>query len=75
MSSGPQTPGFALGDPSPVRSNGFRAPTVPVRAPGDLRQIQRVVDWYVYTDRDGNQWLIEGAREGMVKPAVYRDGL
>lgn len=47
----------------------------PPRQPSDLRQIQRVVDWYVYTDQDGNQWLIEGTREGMVKPAVYRDGL
>ncbi len=75
MSSGPQTPGFALSDPSPVRNGGFGAGVVPVRAPGDLRQIQRVVDWYVYTDQDGNQWLIEGTREGMVKPAVYRDGL
>ena len=58
-----------------MRNGGFGAPMVPVRAPGDLRQIQRVVDWYVYTDQDGNQWLIEGTREGMVKPPVYRDGL
>jgi hypothetical protein len=62
---GTQRPNSGLGTP----------PVVPVRAPGDLRQIQRVVDWYVYTDQDGNQWLIEGTREGMVKPAVYRDGL
>jgi hypothetical protein len=33
------------------------------------------VDWYVYTDRDGNQWLIEGAREGTVRSAAYPDGL
>ncbi len=58
-----------------MRNGGLGASMVPVRAPGDLRQIQRVVDWYVYTDQDGNQWLIEGTREGMVKPAVYRDGL
>ncbi len=59
-----------------VPAGGYRsAEVVPVRQPGDLRQIQRVVDWYVYTDQAGNQWLIEGTREGMVKPAVYRDGL
>lgn len=69
---GPQM-GHASGPAS--GNNGFGAAMVPVRAPGDLRQIQRVVDWYVYTDQDGNQWLIEGTREGMVKPAVYRDGL
>lgn len=78
--SGPSRP-IEMGPPmrhasGPASGNdGFRAPMVPVRAPGDLRQIQRVVDWYVYTDQDGNQWLIEGTREGMVKPAVYRDGL
>lgn len=49
---------------------------VPVRQPADLRQVQRMVDWYVYTDRAGNQWLIEGTREGTAKPAAaYRDGL
>ena len=72
---GPQVQDSALGSPSQMRNGGFGASMVPVRAPGDLRQIQRVVDWYVFTDQDGNQWLIEGTREGMVKPAVYRDGL
>ena len=43
----------------------------PVRQPADPRQITREVDWYVYTDRAGNQWLIEGTHEGMVKPAAY----
>jgi len=56
-------------------NNGLRAPVVSVRSPGNPRQITREVNWYIYTDRDGNQWLIEGTEEGMVKPAVYRDGL
>ena len=60
---------------APVRNNGFRPPVVSVRSPGDPRQITREVNWYLYTDRDGNQWLIEGTHEGMIKPAVYRDGL
>jgi hypothetical protein len=46
-----------------------------VRSPGDPGRTTREVDWYVYTDRAGNQWLIGGTHEGMVKPAVYRDGL
>jgi len=31
----------------------------------------RNVDWYSFTDKQGNQWLIEGLRENTVKPAVY----
>jgi len=31
----------------------------------------RNVDWYSFTDNQGNQWLIEGLRENMVRPAVY----
>jgi len=31
----------------------------------------RNVDWYSFTDKQGNQWLIEGLRENIVTPAVY----
>ena len=75
MGSGPQVHDSALGSPSQMRNNGFRAPVVSVRSPGDPGRTTREVDWYVYTDRAGNQWLIGGTHEGMVKPAVYRDGL
>ena len=47
----------------------------PVVQTADPRQINRYVDWRVVTDRDGNQWLIEGTREGLVKPAAYRGSL
>jgi hypothetical protein len=33
------------------------------------------VEWYGFTDRAGNQWLIEGFREGMAKPASYQGDL
>ncbi|MHC4559051.1 MAG: anti-sigma factor family protein [Planctomycetota bacterium] len=35
----------------------------------------RNVDWYSFTDKQGNQWLIEGLRENIVRPAVYDEGL
>ena len=44
---------------------------VPASQPANPRQVTREVNWYVYTDRAGNQWLIEGTQEGMVKPAAY----
>jgi len=31
----------------------------------------RNVDWYSFTDKQGNQWLIEGLRENTVKPVAY----
>ncbi len=31
----------------------------------------RNVDWYNFTDEHGNQWLVEGLRENIIRPAVY----
>jgi hypothetical protein len=31
----------------------------------------RNVDWYSFTDKQGNQWLVEGLRENVVRPAAY----
>ena len=59
----------------PTRDTGLAAPVVPVRQSIGPRRITREVDWYVYTDRDGNQWLIEGTHEGTVRSAAYPDGL
>ena len=35
----------------------------------------RNVDWYNFTDKEGNQWLIEGLRENIVRPASYSGDL
>lgn len=35
----------------------------------------RNVDWYSFTDQEGNQWLIEGLREDIVRPAAYSGDL
>lgn len=35
----------------------------------------RNVDWYGFTDKQGNEWLIEGLRENIVTPAVYYEDL
>jgi hypothetical protein len=40
-----------------------------------VHPVTREVDWYMFTDPTGNQWLIEGMREGVVKPAAYRGEL
>ncbi len=37
--------------------------------------VMRNVDWYTFTDQTGNQWLVEGVREGSVLPAAYHGDL
>ncbi|MBM4028654.1 MAG: hypothetical protein FJ280_25145 [Planctomycetes bacterium] len=49
--------------------------TLPVSQTQGPDQVTREVDLYIVTDRAGNQWLIEGAHEKMVKPANYRGDL
>jgi anti-sigma factor RsiW len=60
-------------EPSPAQDG--RMVASPGIRRGAPREITREVDWYVFTDRTGNQWLIEGVREGMVRPAAYRGSL
>lgn len=40
--------------------------------PDEAGQITRNVDWYGFTDQDGNRWLVQGVREGAVRPVAYR---
>jgi hypothetical protein len=35
------------------------------------RPVTREVDWYVFTSPSGEQWLVEGIREGMTQTASY----
>ncbi len=35
------------------------------------RNVVRNVDWYNFTDENGKQWLVEGLRENIVRPAVF----
>jgi len=58
-----------------IANAGDRNPVRRVLEPPDLPQVTREVEWYGFTDRAGNQWLIEGYREGMARPVSYRGGL
>jgi len=35
----------------------------------------RNVDWYNFTDENGNQWIVEGVRGNQARPAVYEQSL
>jgi hypothetical protein len=63
----------AGGPVSPLAGPG-NAPIVEYRTrdvPSYSRPVMRNVDWYSFTDQTGNQWLVEGVREGAIQPAVY----
>jgi len=62
--------------PTPeVAVAGNQERTRPVLEPPRSPRITREVEWYGFTDQAGNQWLIEGFREGMARPVSYRGGL
>ncbi len=79
-------PGGGLQPPMDLAGRELVARDTPVQAEG-LReswrglqprtpdQVTREVEWYGFTDPAGNHWLIEGYREGVVKPASYHGGL
>jgi len=43
--------------------------------PDSSENVIRNVDWYSFTDEDGQQWLIERVRQDVVRPAVYSESL
>jgi hypothetical protein len=51
-----------------INSKQFTYPQAPMDSVEDSL---RNVDWYSFTDKQGNQWLIEGLREDTVMPAAY----
>ncbi len=53
-------------DQTGIESPAF--PQLPVDSAGSPI---RNVDWYSFTDKQGNQWLIEGFRENIARPAAY----
>lgn len=52
-----------------------QSPPSPIFTSDEIENVFRNVDWYSFTDESGDQWLIEGLRESIVKPAVYKEGL
>ncbi|MBN2181084.1 MAG: hypothetical protein JW715_04160 [Sedimentisphaerales bacterium] len=56
-------------DPGERENPTTRIPPEIMRA--SAGNVVRNVDLYTYTDDKGNQWLVEGLRENVVRPAVY----
>jgi hypothetical protein len=67
---GPEVPANMLAQnlDNQINSEQFTYTQAPTDSAGDSL---RNVDWYSFTDNQGNQWLIEGLREDTVMPAAY----
>ena len=50
-------------------------PNFPALLSGQNGNVVRNVDLYNFTDARGNQWLVEGLNENVVRPAAYYDGI
>jgi hypothetical protein len=61
--------------PDTISVADTQSPSKPVFPLEKEENVTRNVDWYSFTDENGHQWLIEGLRESVVRPAVYRQGL
>lgn len=76
----PSTPQVNIDPSNAMARNADDQPDVQKPTPMPLpsrgtRNVTRNVDWYSFTDENGDQWLIEGFRENMVRPAVYHASL
>ena len=59
-------------EPRVTASNAAGQIEVQRTAPPPVRgDVIRNVDYYGFTDKNGGQWLVEGLRDDMVRPAVY----
>ena len=67
-------------EPVPVaKGNDTEAPgelpDFPALLSGQNGDVIRNVDLYNFTDDKGNQWLVEGLNENVVRPAAYYNGI
>jgi hypothetical protein len=69
------TPQKSQMPPDSISVADVQSPTEPMFPSGTEENVIRNVDWYSFTDESGHQWLVEGLRESVVRPAVYEEGL
>ncbi len=65
-------PEIVKNDPAGAGARNEDWPVLERRIPD---QVTREVEWYGFTDQAGNDWLIEGFREGVAQPASYHGDL
>jgi len=61
--------------PNATMTNDVQRPSLLIAPPEGRENVIRNVDWFSFTDETGDQWLIEGLRESIVRPAAYNEDL
>jgi hypothetical protein len=69
------TPQGSLMPPDSIQAANVQSPSEQIFPTEIEENVFRNVDWYSFTDESGDQWLVEGLRESIVRPAVYEQGL
>jgi len=69
------SPQKGLMSPDSIKVADEQSPSRLIFPSDEIENVFRNVDWYSFTDESGDQWLVEGLRESIVKPAVYEEGL
>jgi len=61
--------------PDAMMTTDIQRPSLLIPPLEETENVIRNVDWFSFTDETGDQWLIEGLRESIVRPAVFHEGL
>ena len=65
------TPQSSRISPDSIYIADVKSPSGLMLPSDETDNVIRNVDWYSFTDETGDQWLVEGLRESIVRPAVY----
>jgi anti-sigma factor RsiW len=68
-SSGLQVKAVAI--QGPEVTGGVQASSTADLSKASTETVTRNVDWFSFTDKDGIEWIVEGLRKDVVRPASY----
>ena len=55
----------------PQAPGGVQASRTAELSNASTETVNRNVDWFSFTDKDGDEWIVEGLRKDVVRPASY----
>jgi anti-sigma factor RsiW len=63
--------GQAAAVQAPQVPGGVQASSVVDSSKASTKTVRHNVDWFSFTDKSGDQWIVEGLRKDVVRPASY----
>ncbi|MHC5074058.1 MAG: hypothetical protein ACYTFE_04445 [Planctomycetota bacterium] len=55
----------------PQAPSGVQASSIVGSSKASTKTVNRNVDWFSFTDKNGDKWIVEGLRKDVVRPASY----